>query len=93
MDEHKNLRDERVALEVLGKSVILQISQERAKSVKVILGGADGTLIYIDWAGHIHKLPPEGPGDPEARRAVAAIVSGTQALVNLSQAGVSGVAA
>ena len=74
-------------LEVIDTGVILRIAREAANGVKVIFGGADGVLIYIDGQGHIHKLPSQGPGDPEIRRAVESIVQSIQRLENLSVAG------
>jgi hypothetical protein len=74
-------------LEVIDTGVILRIAREAANGVKVIFGGADGVLIYIDGQGHIHKLPSQGPGDPEIRRAVEAIVQSVQRLEQVSEAG------
>jgi len=51
-----------------------------ANGVKVIFGGNDGILVTIDGAGHVHVAGPEGPGDPEIRSAVGAIMLGMSAL-------------
>jgi hypothetical protein len=68
-------------VEVLNKSVFLNV--EQGNEVTVIIGGNDGTLITIDGAGHIHVLPPEGPGDPEVRQAVSSILEGVAVLGEL----------
>jgi hypothetical protein len=68
-------------LEVINRAaVLLRVPEEHGNSVKVILGGADGPLVYIDASGHIHVLPPQGPGDPELRKAVTGILQGIQAM-------------
>jgi hypothetical protein len=59
----------------------------RANGVRVIFGGNDGVLVTIDGNGVIHVLPPEGPGDPEVRQAVAAIVQGFKLLAGGITAG------
>lgn len=72
-------------LEVLNHSaILLRIPEERGISVKVLLGGADGPLVTIDANGHIHVSPSGGPGDPEARNAVSAILKGIQTLSRIS---------
>jgi hypothetical protein len=43
-------------------------------SVRIIVGGADGTLITIDGKGHIRVNHPEGPGPTEIREAFSAIM-------------------
>ena len=53
-------------------SLFLSATNERGNVVTVLFGGNDGVLITIDGQGHIHVLPPEGPGDPEIRQAVTA---------------------
>jgi hypothetical protein len=65
-------------------SLLLHIPQEHGNSVKVLFGGADGVLITIDAAGHIHVLPPEGPGDPEVRQAISAVLNGVRVLGNFA---------
>ena len=73
-------------VEVVNKAVFLNLE---AGPVKVIIGGNDGILVTIDANGHIHVTPPEGPGDPEVRQAVASIVQGVGALSRLGAAGES----
>ncbi len=68
-------------IEILNNSVLLNL--ERGNEVKVIIGGNDGILITIDANGRIHVTPPEGPGDPEVRQAVASIVRGVEVLTRL----------
>jgi hypothetical protein len=65
-------------------SLLLHIPQEHGNSVKVLFGGADGVLITIDAAGHIHVLPPEGPGEPEVRQAISAVLNGVKVLGNFA---------
>ena len=73
------------SLEVLNHAaVLLHIPEEHGKSVRVLVGAADGPLITIDAAGHIHVSPSGGPGDPEVRKAVSAILQGIQTLGKLS---------
>jgi hypothetical protein len=67
------------SLEVINRSaILLHIPEEQGRYVKVILGGADGPLVTIDAAGHIHVTPSVGPGDPEVRKAVTGILQGIQ---------------
>jgi hypothetical protein len=71
----------RTSVEILNHAaVLLHIPEERGNSVKVLLGGADGPLITIDGAGHIHVTPSGGPGDPELRQAISVILQGVQVL-------------
>jgi hypothetical protein len=56
------------------EAVFLNLVTEQGSMVTVILGGSDGDLITIDGKGTIRVLPPEGPGDPEVRQAVASIL-------------------
>jgi hypothetical protein len=73
------------SLEVINRSaILLHIPEEQGKSVKVILGGADGPLVTIDGAGHIHVTPSGGPGDPEVRKAVSGILQGIQEILRVS---------
>lgn len=65
-------------------SLLLHIPQEHGNSVRVILGGADGVLITISPSGHIVVHPPEGPGDPELRQAIASVLNGVRTLSNLA---------
>lgn len=75
-------------LEVVNRAaVLLRVPEEHGNSVKVILGGADGPLVYIDGTGHIHVLPPQGPGDPELRKAVAGILQGIQTMSRIAGEG------
>ncbi len=68
-------------LEVINRAaVLLRAPEEHGNSVKVILGGADGPPVYIDAAGHIHVLSPQGAGDTELRKAVTGILQGIQAM-------------
>jgi hypothetical protein len=72
-------------------SLFLSVTNERANVVTVLFGGNDGVLITIDGHGHIHVLPPEGPGDPEVRQAVTAALQtmnllGAAAATNLASA-------
>jgi hypothetical protein len=60
--------------------LFLNVLNQEAEEVTVIFGGNDGVLIYIDGRGVIHKLPPEGPGDPEIRQAVTSIVKAVNVL-------------
>jgi hypothetical protein len=53
----------RMSLEVINRSaILLHIPDDHGNAVKVILGGADGPLVTIDPAGHIHVSPSVGPG-------------------------------
>jgi hypothetical protein len=71
----------RTSLEVINRAaVLLHIPEENGNSVRVILGGADGPLVTIDGAGHIHITPSGGPGDPELRKAVSGILQGIQTM-------------
>lgn len=75
----------RTSLEVINRSaVLLHIPDEHGNSVRVILGGADGPLVTIDAAGHIHVTPSIGPGDPEVRKAISGILSGIQTIGRLA---------
>ncbi len=74
----------RKSIEVLNRAVLLNV--EQGNEVKVIFGGNDGILVTIDANGHIHVSGPGGPGDPEVREAVAAIVRGVEVLSRLSAA-------
>jgi hypothetical protein len=62
---------------------------ERLFKSRVIVGQADGTLIYFDAAGHLHVVhgtgPGPGPGDLAAQttRAVAQVLEGVGTLVRL----------
>ncbi|HEV2351319.1 MAG TPA: hypothetical protein VG028_15890 [Terriglobia bacterium] len=78
-------------VEVLNKAVLLNV--EQGNEQRVIIGGNDGTLITIDANGRIHVTPPEGPGDPEVRQAVASILQGVNVLGRLGAAGASGAGA
>jgi hypothetical protein len=60
--------------------LFLNVLNNEAEMVTVIFGGNDGVLIYIDGRGVIHKLPPEGPGDPEIRQALTSIVKAVNVL-------------
>jgi hypothetical protein len=71
-------------VELLNNAVLLNV--EFGNEVTVIIGGNDGILITIDGQGHIHVTPPEGPGDPEVRQAVASIVQGIAVLSRLGAA-------
>jgi len=68
------------SIQLLNKAVLLQNPEEHGNFQRVIIGGADGILITIDGQGRIHILHPEGPGDPEVKKAVTAIQQGIQAL-------------
>ena len=71
-------------VEVVNQAVLLNV--EHGNEVRVIVGGNDGVLITIDANGRIHITPPEGPGDPEVRQAVASIVEGVALLSRLGTA-------
>jgi hypothetical protein len=73
----------RKTVELLNNAVLLNI--ERGNEVRVIIGGNDGVLITIGANG-IHVTPPEGPGDPEVRQAVASILQGVSVLSRLGAA-------
>lgn len=76
------------SLEVINRAaVLLRVPEEHGNSVMVILGGADGPLVYIDASGHIHVLPSQGPGDPELRKAVTGILQGIQAMNRIASEG------
>ncbi len=85
----------RTSLEVINRTaVLLHIPDEHGNSVRVILGGADGPLVTIDAAGHIHVTPSIGPGDPEVRKAISSILSGIQTMGRLAnQANAAGAGA
>jgi hypothetical protein len=72
------------SLEVINRSCILLHLPEQANSVRVILGGADGPLVTIDAAGHIHVTPSIGPGDPEVRKAITGILQGIQEVARIA---------
>jgi len=73
-----------ISLEVVNKSaVLLHIPEENGKSVRVILGAADGPLVTIDSNGHIKIVPPQG--DPELRKAVSGILQGVQTLGRIAR--------
>jgi hypothetical protein len=75
----------RMSLEVINRSaILLHLPDDRGNSVKVIIGGADGPLVTIDPAGHIHVSPSVGPGDPEVRKAVSGILQGIQEIARLA---------
>ena len=75
----------RMSLEVINRSaILLHIPDDHGNVVKVILGGADGPLVAIDRAGHIHVSPSVGPGDPEVRKAVSGILQGIQEIARLA---------
>lgn len=81
------------SVEVVNKSaVVLHIPEERGNGVRVVLGGADGPLVTIDSNGHIKVLPPEGPGDPELRKAVSNILQGVQTISRLAREATVGAA-
>jgi hypothetical protein len=83
----------RTTLEIINRSaVLLHIPEEHGKSVKVILGGADGPLVTIDPNGHIHILPSVGPGDPELRKAISGILQGIQTMNHLASQAKAGTA-
>ena len=67
------------SVQLLNKAVLLQL-EEHGNYQRVILGGADGILVTIDAQGHIHIIHPEGPGDPEVRKAVTTIQQSVQML-------------
>ncbi len=70
--------------------LFLNVLNQAAEEVTVIFGGNDGVLIYIDGRGVIHKLPPEGPGDPEIRQAVTSIVKAVNVLSGTVSVGAAG---
>jgi len=73
------------SLEVINRSaILLHIPADHGHAVKVILGGADGPLVTIDPAGHIHVSPSLGPADPEVRKAVSGILQGIQEITRLA---------
>ncbi|HMH80624.1 MAG TPA: hypothetical protein VK514_10400 [Candidatus Acidoferrum sp.] len=75
----------RTSLEVINRSaILLHIPDDHGNAVKVILGGADGPLVTIDAAGHIHVSPSVGPADPEVRKAVSGILQGIQEITRLA---------
>ena len=75
----------RTSLEVINRSaILLHIPDDHGNAVKIILGGADGPLVTIDPAGHIHVSPSVGPGDPEVRKAVSGILQGIQEIARLA---------
>jgi hypothetical protein len=70
--------------------LFLNVANAEAAEVTVIFGGNDGVLIYIDGKGVIHKLPPEGPGDPEIRQAVTSMVKAVNVLSRAVAVGAAG---
>ncbi len=71
--------------------LFLNVLNAAAEEVTVIFGGNDGVLIYLDGRGVIHKLPPEGPGDPEIRQAVTLVTKAVNVLSGAAVAvGVAG---
>jgi hypothetical protein len=74
-----------MSLEIVNRSaVLLHIPDEHGNAVRVVLGGADGPLVTIDANGHIKVLPPQGPGDPELRKAISSILQGVQTIGRLA---------
>jgi hypothetical protein len=71
-------------VELVNGSVFLNL--EQGNVVRLIIGGNDGILVTIDAAGHVHVTPPDGPGDPEVRQAVASIVQGVATITRLGAA-------
>ncbi len=80
----------RVSMDIVNKAVILNLVEEQGNEVRVILGGNDGILVTIDANGHIGVRGPEGPGDPEVRAAVTAILEGAAVLSRIAAAGARG---
>lgn len=75
----------RTSLEVINRSaILLHLPDDHGNAVKIILGGADGPLVTIDPAGHIHVSPSVGPCDPEVRKAVSGILQGIQEIARLA---------
>jgi hypothetical protein len=66
--------------------VLLTLVTEPAAVVTVLAGGSDGVLITIDHNGRILVTPPKGPGDPEVRLAVEAMLQGVNVLSGLAAA-------
>ena len=80
----------RLSMEIVNKAVLLNLVEEHGNEVRVIFGGNDGILVTIDGQGHIVVRGPEGPGDPEVRKAVNAIVQSAEVLSRIAVAGVKG---
>ncbi len=70
----------RASMRFADEAVFLNLVNEQGNVVTVIFGGSDGILITIDGKGKITVLPPEGPGDPEVRQAVASIRQAVEVL-------------
>src|SRR5260370_37603051 len=75
----------RTSLEVINRSaILLHIPNDHGNAVKVILGGADGPLVTVDPARHIHVSQSVGPGEPEVGKAVSGILKGSQEIDRLA---------
>ncbi len=69
-----------------GKTAIFEVISEEKIGVRVIFGGNDGILVTIDPNGKVVVHPPDGPGDPELRKAVSAILQGVKVLNRIGTA-------
>jgi hypothetical protein len=71
----------RTTLEIVNNAaVLLHIPEEHGNAVRILFGGADGPLGTIDSNGQIKVVPSQGPGDPEIRKAISAILRGVEVL-------------
>jgi hypothetical protein len=70
----------RAFVEVWDKAALVNLLGNRGNSVRVILGGNDGTLVTVDANGTITVTPPEGPGDPQTLGAITSICESVQTL-------------
>jgi hypothetical protein len=75
----------RATAEFFNQSLILNVSGNQGNPTRVIIGGADGTLITIGPDGQIIVTPPEGPGDPELKTAFRAIYHSLSTVVGILQ--------
>jgi hypothetical protein len=75
----------RATADFFNQSLILTISGNQGNPLKVLIGGADGTLITLGSGGEIVVVPPEGPGDPELINACRAIYDGLATVVGILQ--------
>jgi hypothetical protein len=80
------------AVEIQAETLVINLlhkekKDERVFKSRVIVGQADGTLIYFDAAGHLHVVHGTGPGPvdvaAQTTRAVAQVLEGIATLVRL----------
>ena len=85
MDATIELREASLEVSLLHKV----LKDERIFHSKILLGLADGTLVYIDPSGHIHVVHGTGPQAAQVaatvKKAVSQIVEGVGTLATVAQ--------